>query len=181
MVLQTALALAGAALLVGHSPYKQWYAYRLQRLIVVASGTDARACRIADAVSERMLAQRPQSKAMAGEGRSVRDVVQMLRTHQLHVAVLDLPSALAAYAGHAQFEREGPLALRILVAFDDYLLVSLDDFPDDKAYEIAEASGQLPRSVRAAAHSGRSADASMIPLHPGALAFQQANPAQPAR
>jgi hypothetical protein len=179
--LQAALALASAAFLVGHSPYKQWYAYRSLRLIVVASATDVHACVIADAVSEQMLARHPESNAMSAQARSARDVVQMLRTHQLPVAVLDLPNAMAAYAGRGEFEREGALSLGILTAFDGYLLVCLEDFPQDKAYAIAEATALLPRSVGARVRSGEPSFVAAIPFHPGALAFQQANPAQPER
>jgi hypothetical protein len=99
----------------------------------------------------------------------------------LPVAVLDVPSAMAAYAGHGEFEREGALSLGTLTAFDGYLLVCLEDFPQDKAYAIAEATALLPRSVGAGARCGEPSFAAAIPLHPGALAFQQANPAQPER
>ena len=180
-VLQAALALAGAATLTAHSPYKQWYAYRAQRLIVVASASDAEACGIADAVSVQMLAQHPESKAMSAQARSARDVVQMLRTRQLEVAVLDLITATAAYAGSVPFEREGALALCALAAFPDYLLLSLDDFPEDKAYQIAQASIELPRAAQAALRTGRPPDVAAIPFHPGALAFQREHSAQPAR
>ena len=179
--LQAALALASAAFLTGHSPYKQWHAFRSQRLIVVASGADSEACRIADAVSERMLALHPESKAVSAQARSARDVVQMLRTHQLPVAVLDLPTAIAAYAGRGEFEREGALRLETLTAFDGYLLLCLEDVPEDKAYAIAEASARLPHSAQASAPISEASSAPAIPFHPGALAFQQANPAQPGR
>ncbi len=175
-IIQAALAAAGAALLSGHSPYKQWYVYRGKHLVVVASATDAEASRLADALAAQFAAEIPQSRAVAAEARSVRDVVQLLRTRQLPIGILARESAGAAYAGAIPFEVEGPLALRTMAEFEDYLLVVLDDFPEDKAFEIAGAAADLPRSQWPASRKQiPSSGAPAIPLHPGAIAFQQAH------
>ena len=105
----------------------------------------------------------------------MREVVQLLRTRQLPMGILDLESARAAYAGSAPFEREGPLALRALARFEGSLLVVLDDFPTDKAFEIAGAVAGLLRSQRPASEKRATSEVPDIPLHPGALAFQQAD------
>ena len=174
-ILQAALAVAGAVLLAGHSPYRQWYVYRGKHLVVVASATDAEASRLADALAAQLAAEIPQSQAVPAEARSIRDVVQLLRTRQLSIGILGTQSAGAAYAGSAPFEIEGPLALRTMAAFEDYLLVVLDDFPEDKAFEIAHAVAGLPRSQWPALRKPTASGAPVIPLHPGALAFQQAH------
>ena len=180
-ILQAALAVAGAALLSGHSPYKQWYAYRGKHLIVVASATDAEASRLADALAAQLAAEIPRSQAVPAEARSIRDVVQLLRTRQLPIGILGRESAGAAYAGGAPFEVEGPLALRTMAEFEDYLLVVLDDFPEDKAFEIAGAAAGLPRSQWPASRKQTASEAPVIPLHPGAIAFQQAHEPQTGR
>ncbi|HKB84060.1 MAG TPA: hypothetical protein VKD04_12780 [Burkholderiales bacterium] len=174
-IMQAALAVAGAALLSGHSPYRQWYAYRGKHLIVVASVTDAEASRLADALAARLAAAIPQSQAVPAEARSIRDVVQLLRTRQLPIGILGRQSAGAAFAGSAPFEVEGPLALRTMAEFEDYLLVVLEDFPEDKAFEIAHAVAGLPRSQWPALGKRTASEAAFIPLHPGALAYQQAH------
>jgi TRAP-type uncharacterized transport system substrate-binding protein len=174
-LVRAALAVAGAALLSGHSPYKQWYVYRGKHLIVVASATDAEGSRLADALAAQLAAELPQSQAVPAEARSVREVVQLLRTRQLQIGILDKEDAGAAYAGRAPFEREGPLALRRMAEFGDYLLVVLDEFPDDKAFEIAGAAAGLPRSLWPASRKQTAAEVPVIPLHPGAIAFQQAH------
>ena len=179
--LQAALAIAGAALLSGHSPYKQWYAFRSKHLIVVASATDTEASRLADALAARLAAEIPRSQAIPAEARSVRDVVQLLRTRQLPIGILGRESAGAAYAGGTPFEVEGPLALRTMAEFEDYLLVALDDFPEDKAFEIAGAAAGLPRSLWPASRKQITSEAPVIPLHPGAIAFQQAHEPQTGR
>lgn len=176
--MRAALAVAGAVLLSGHSPYKQWYAYRGKHLIVVASATDAEASRLADALAAQLAAEIPQSQAVPAEAQSVRDVAQLLRTRQLPIGILGRESAGAAYAGGAPFEVEGPLALRMLAEFEDYLLVVLDDFPEDKAFEIAGAAARLPRSQWPASRKQTTPEASVIPLHPGAVAFRQAHQRQ---
>ncbi len=172
-ILQAALAVAGAALLSGHSPYKQWYAYRGKHLIVVASATDAEASRLADALAAWLAAEIPRSQAIPAEARSVRDVVQLLRTHQLPIGILARQSAGAAYAGGAPFEVEGPLALRTMAEFEDYLLVVLADFPEDKAFEIAGAAAGLPRSQWPESRKQTTSESPVIPLHPGAIAFRE--------
>ena len=180
-IMQAALAVAGAALLSGHSPYRQWYAYRGKHLIVVASATDAEASRLADALAAQLAAEIPQSQAVPAEARSVRDVVQLLRTHQLPIGILGRESAGAAYTGSAPFAVEGPLALRTMAEFEDYLLVVLDSFPEDKAYEIAGAAAGLPRSQWPAPRKQAVSEAPVVPFHPGALAFQQAHESQAGR
>jgi TRAP-type uncharacterized transport system substrate-binding protein len=180
-ILQAALALAGAALLSGHSPYKQWYAFRSKHLIVVASATDSEALRLADVLAARLAAEIPRSQAIPAEARSVRDVVQLLRTRQLPIGILGRESADAAYAGGTPFEVEGPLALRTMAEFEDYLLVTLDDFPEDKAFEIAGAAAGLPRSLWPPSRKQITSEAPVIPLHPGAIAFQQAHEPQTGR
>ena len=180
-ILQAALVLTGATLLSGHSPYKQWYAYRGKHLIVVASATDAEASRLADALAAQLAAEIPQSQAIPAEARSVRDVVQLLRTRQLPIGILGRESAGAAYAGGTPFDVEGPLALRTMAEFEDYLLVVLDDFPEDKAFEIAGAAAGLPRSQWPASRKQTTSEAPVIPLHPGAIAFQQAHEPQTGR
>ena len=174
-ILQAVLAVAGAALLSGHSPYRQWYAYRGKHLIVVASATDAEASRLADALAAQIAAEIPRSQAVPAEARSIRDVVQLLRTRQLPIGILGRESAGAAYVGGAPFEVEGPLALRTMAEFEDYLLVVLDDFPEDKAFEIAGAAAGLPRSQWPASRKQIASGAPAIPLHPGAIAFRQAH------
>jgi hypothetical protein len=172
-IMQAALAVAGAVLLSGHSPYKQWYVYRGKHLVVVASATDAEASRLADALAAQLVAEIPQTQAVPAEARSTRDVVQLLRTRQLPIGILDSESAGAAYAGSGPFEIEGPLALRTMAEFEDYLLVVLEDFPEDKAVEIAAAAAGLPRSQWPAPRRQTSSVAAFIPLHPGAITFRQ--------
>src|SRR5581483_5680299 len=125
-IVKAALAIAGAALLSGHSPYRQWYAYRGKHLIVVASVADAEASRLADALAARLAAELPESHAVSAQAKSAREVVQLLRSRQLPAAVLDMQTAGVAYAGRPPFEREGPLELRKLAEFERHLLVVLD-------------------------------------------------------
>lgn len=180
-ILKAALAVAGAALLSGHSPYRQWYAYRGKHLIVVASVADAEASRLADAVAAQLAADVPESQAVSAQAKSAREVVQLLRSRQLPAAILDLSSAAAAYAGSAPFEREGPLALRKLAEFERHLLVVLDDFPEDKAFAIAGAAAALGQQRLPEAPKTANSQVSAIPLHPGALAFRQAHESHTGR
>ncbi|HZP92683.1 MAG TPA: hypothetical protein VFB20_07360 [Burkholderiales bacterium] len=179
-IVKAALAIAGAALLSGHSPYRQWYAYRGKHLIVVASVADAEASRLADALAARLAAELPESHAVSAQAKSAREVVQLLRSRQLPAAVLDMQTAGVAYAGRPPFEREGPLELRKLAEFERHLLVVLDDFPEDKAFAIAGAAAVLGQQRLPEAPKANS-QVSAIPLHPGALAFRQAHESHTGR
>jgi hypothetical protein len=67
--------------------------------------------------------------------------------------------------------------LRTLALMGARVLVVLDDFPADKAYDIARALADFPAGQPAAGAGGPAP----VPFHPGALAFREGRPAPPAR
>jgi hypothetical protein len=171
--LQTALAVAGAVLLAGHSPYRQWYAFRAKHWLIVAAHGDPQASRLADAVSERLAAQVPESQAMAAEAETERDVVQLLRSRQLELGILTVDAANDAWSGSGTARRDGPVPLRTLTAFGPHLLVALDDYSSDRTMQIVAALAGL-RWQDDPLPTPRPAHESHVPLHSGAARYQQA-------
>jgi hypothetical protein len=173
-LLQAALALASVALLSGHSPYRYWSALKASHWLVGAARDDAEASRLADAASALLAARVPQSQAMHVEAENDRDIVQLLRTRQLELAIMSIDAANDALLGNAGPVRESPMPLRTVVPFGPHLLVALEDYSTDKAARIAASLAGF-RWRDGSAPTRRSGPQSMVPLHAGAIRFKQAH------
>ena len=166
MLLRTALAMAGAVLLTGHSPYRQWYVFRARHWIVVAAHADPEASRLADLVSTELASRIPESHAMAAEAQNEREVVQLLRTSQLQLAILSPATAGDAVRGSGLFRTDGPVPLRSLRSFGSHLLVTVEDFPAERAAQIVAALDDVARE-NGGAPAEASTTGSPVPVHSG--------------
>jgi hypothetical protein len=179
VLLRVAVATVGFLLLSGHSPYKQWYVYRAQHLIIVTSEADPKAFPLADKIAKTIVAQMPESHAVAATAQTPVEITRLLRSHQLPVALLREDDAWAAYKGEGVFKREGPLPLRSLASFPPYVLTTLDDFPAQHAPRIAKALTDFKSDGEVAVPQS-SERRSSIPPHPGIAADTQAANMAPA-
>ena len=166
VLLRFAVAAVGFLLLSGHSPYKQWYAYRAKHLIIVTSEADPKAFPLADKIAKTIVAQIPESHAVAATAQTPVEIIRLLRSHQLPIALLRESDAWAAHEGKGVFKREGPLPLRSLATFPPYVLATLEDFPAQHAPRIARALADF-ESDGGGAVSQSSESRSSIPPHPG--------------
>jgi TRAP-type uncharacterized transport system substrate-binding protein len=157
-------------------PYRQWEVFRAVHLFVVTSSTDPQAGEVADQIAATLAARLPESKALAAEARDTSEVVQLLRSHQIPVALVTSDEADVVQSGAGDVARGGALALRVLAPMGTRLLVVLDDFPADKAYDIARALADFPAAQPVVAVG----EPARIPFHPGALAFREGRPAPAA-
>jgi uncharacterized protein len=96
-------AFAGWLLVSGHAPYRRWDLHRKQRLVIVTNGEDPSALRLGETVVRRRSLHLPGSRAMLATARSVLDVVRLLRSGQLEVAVLAAHDALGASEGLPEY------------------------------------------------------------------------------
>jgi hypothetical protein len=197
-------AAAGAALvLMGHSPYRQWQVYRQQRLIIVTSAERPEASAIGEALAALLATHLPDSRAMSARARDSVEIVKLLASGQLHLALLTPTEARQAFEGGGRFAEDGAVALRALASLGSHLFVCRADFPDARAYDLARTLGEhgrglgfrgapdgsgrgLERTAVAAAPGGRAepavtapgghGDPMPIPMHPGALEYYQGSP-----
>jgi hypothetical protein len=172
-LLEAALAIVSATLLSGHSPYRQWSALRAKHWLIVAARGDAEASRLANAAATLLAARLPESEAMAVEAENVREVVQLLRTRQLELAMMSIDAANDALQGSGTLVHDGSVPLRTVAPFGPHLLVALEDYATDKAARIAAALSGF-RWRDGSAPTRRSGPQSKVPLHAGTIRFKQA-------
>ena len=172
-LLQASLALAGAALVSGHSTSRPWSALQVKHWLIVAARDDAEASRLAGAAATLLAARLPESQALAVQAENDREVVQLLRAHQLSLAVLSIEAANDALQGGASPVHDSSVPLRTVAPFGAHLLVALEDYSTDKAAHIAAALAGF-RWRDGSAPTRRSGPQSKVPLHAGATRFKQA-------
>ena len=131
-----ALAVAAGGVL-GHSPYRQWQVYRKSRLIIVTSAADPASYRLGEAVAALLAREMPETRALATRAPDALQVVKLLASDQLEVAILAADDARAAADGRGRFASEGALPLRTLAVLGRHELVARADFPDARAEPIA--------------------------------------------
>ena len=165
------LGMAGV-LMSGHSPYRQWYVYRAQHLVVVADKARPGAFKLATAVASVIATRWPASRAVAAAVQTPVDVVKLLRSGQLPVGLLPLQEAQEAIEGRGRFADGDKVPLRAVAVLGGNLLVVLEGFERERARDIAQAVAEYEGSWPGAAKPARGP--APIPLHPGALDFYDA-------
>jgi hypothetical protein len=171
------LMVTGVGLLsMGHSPYRQWYVYRRLRLFILTSAADPESYPLGERVAALLAEHLPESRAMAARARDSVEIVKLIGSQQLDVALLSAVDARAALEGAGPFAEEGPLPLRALAVLGDYVLVCRDDFPPGNAYKIArtlaeQAARLAPRPVLSFADG-----AAPIPAHAGVVEYTERAP-----
>lgn len=175
LCLRVLCAGAAAWLLCGHSPYRQWDTYRKARLVLLVSAADDSSVRLAQALAGVFAQRLPQSRATYARSRDTNDVVRLLASRQLDLALLREADAIAAFTGAEPFADNGGIGLRTLAQLGEHVFVALDDVPDAAAYMLVEALSEHWRDIDAAfvrnASGPRPLHAPRVPLHPGAVAF----------
>ena len=119
--LLTRSLVASAFLLMGHTPYRQWQVFRKNRLVFVAAEADEVSLRLGNSIAEALAARLPQSKAMMATTATAVDVVSLLTSAQLDVALLTSDDAYEAVGGVGKFKGQ-PVPLRALAVFDPSVL-----------------------------------------------------------
>ncbi|HET7786622.1 MAG TPA: hypothetical protein VFL36_11680 [Myxococcales bacterium] len=157
------LVAAAAALLPGHSPYRQWYAYRAQHLVIVTDGARPGAPELASAVAAAVAAYRPETRAVPATARSPLEVVKLLVSGQLQVGLLPPSDALAAFEGRGRYAELGKVPLRAVGVAGEDVIVALDGFAAERACTIAKALRKSP----ARGPLANRGHAPPIPLHSG--------------
>jgi len=149
--LRLAGLVAAAGGVMGHSPYRQWQVYRKSRLIIVTSAAEPASYPLGDAIATLLARRLPDSPALAGRADDAREIVKLLSSSQLDLAILTAQDARDAHDGLGRFAAEGALPLRALAVFGPHLLVCRDDFPAATPQAIASTLAEHWRGAGAAA------------------------------
>jgi NMT1-like family len=142
---------AAAGGVMGHSPYRQWQVYRKSRLIVVTSAAEPASHPLGEAIASLLARHLPDSRALAGRAGDSLEIVKLLSSRQLDLAILTAPDARDAHDGRGRFAEDGALALRALAVLGAHLLVCRDDFPAATARAIAATLAEHWHGAAAAA------------------------------
>jgi len=169
-----ALSLLGVAavFLSGHSPYRQWYAYRAKHLVVVTDELRPGAFAIATAVAEAVAARWPETKSVAAAARNPVEVVKLLSTGQLQVGLLPPDVAVDAFEGRGRFADGGKVPLRAVAVVGGDLLVVVESCPVERVRGIAQALAESRAGGPLAAKRSLRGPAP-IPFHPGARDYYE--------
>lgn len=161
--------------LSAHSPYRQWEVYRKSRLVVLVSASEEPSVQLGTALAALYAERLPASKATLARAADTNDLVRLLASKQLDVALLREPDAFAVYSGTEPFTDNGKLPLRALATLGDYVFICRDDLPKPSAYMLAEALHAHWKVIDPAlvqqAKSPRPRKALRVPIHAGAMAF----------
>ena len=168
--LRLAGLVATAGGVMGHSPYRQWQVYRKSRLIIVTSAAEPASYPLGDAIATLLARHLPDSRALAGRAGDSLEIVKLLSSNQLDLAILTAQDARDAHDGLGRFAAEGALPLRALAVFGPHLLVCRDDFPAATAQAIASTLAEHWRGAGAAAAPTIPFHASLPPAFPDVAA-----------
>jgi TRAP-type uncharacterized transport system substrate-binding protein len=157
--------------LTGHSPYKQWDVFRKTRLVVLVNADDQSSVKLGTALAEFYAKQLPESRATFARAKNKHDMVRLLASKQLEVALLNENDAYAVLTGAEPYADNGKVPLRALAALGDYLFICREDLPPQSAQMLTEALADnwkdLASEIGQKTKGPKPAAASRIPLHPG--------------
>lgn len=161
--------------LTAHSPYRQWDVHRKARLVVLVSAAEPPSVTLGGMLASIYARRLPESRATMARARDTNDLVRLIASKQLDVALLRERDAYAAAAGEAPYADSGAPRLRVLAVLGDYVFVCREDLPVASAYMLTEALAERwrdidPALVRAAT-GPRPAGTLALPIHPGAQEY----------
>jgi NMT1-like family len=162
------VGLAGAACgVVGHSPYRQWLVYRKSRTIIVTSAADPASYPLGDGVATLLARHLPESRALAARAADSIEIVKLLGSEQLDLAILTADDARDAYQGRGRFAGEGAFPLRALAVLGSYLFVCREDFPAPTARVFASTLAEHWRGEGVSLAGPDAGPRAPIPFHAG--------------
>lgn len=138
--------------------------------MLLVSRADERSVELGRALAALYAARLPESRASVARARDDNDVLRLVSSRQLDVAILREERCAGADAA----------GIRALANLGEHLLLCRDDLPVPSAYLLAEALAEGWRELHPALVRGapgpRPGDKLAIPLHPGALEFYRDHP-----
>ena len=176
-LVSTGLAAAALLLASGHTPYRQWTVYRRRHLLIGTCRADPPSYPLGQRVAAVLAEGLPDSAARVSRAPDQWRLASLITTAQIDVILLSRRDAAALALGEKPFTDFGPVDLRCLYTFGDYLLLCRPDFPDRHAYLVTQTLDEHGREIPGA-RAAQVAEGP-VPIHPGALAYAKALPLPP--
>ena len=105
----------------------------------MAPNDDKRAGVVADGLAAFFATYWKDSRSASGRAQTAPELVKLLLTNQLDVAVFSQKDAASARAGQDRFAKQGPAALCALAVLKEHVLVTREDLLKPIAEKIIQA------------------------------------------
>ena len=125
-------------LLVGHSPWGQYHAYRQQHLLIMSTREDAPTYPFSKILIEVINQALPEASARPARARTFKRVQSLISTGQIPLVLLSKKNARAFINGTGPFRKFGKTKSFIIYNFGDLILLSESNFPNRHAWQLTK-------------------------------------------
>ena len=138
-------------LLVGHSPWGAYQAYRELHLLVMSTREDAPTYPFSKLLVKIINQELPEASARPARARTFKRVQSLFSTGQMPLVLLSKKNAKALIKGKGPFKKYGSANAQILYIFGDLVLLVQPNFPNRHAWlltnAIVQAVDKLPGAI----------------------------------
>jgi len=156
-------------LLVGHSPWGGYQAYRQQHLLLMSTREDAPTYPYSKILVEVLEEVLPEASARPARARTFKRVQSLFSTNQMPLVLLSKKNAIALINGEGPFNQYGSADAEVVYFFDDLILLAQPEFPNRFSWLLTEAiikaGSKLPGATSPLENE------KIIKIHPGTLMF----------
>ena len=125
-------------LLVGHSPWGGYQAYRQQHLLIMSTREDAPTYPFSKILVEIINQELPEASARPARARTFKRVQSLFSTGQMPLVLLSKKNARALINGTGPFRKYGKTKGFVIYNFEDLILLAEPNFPNRHAWQLTK-------------------------------------------
>ena len=125
-------------LIVGHSPWGQYHAYRQQHLLIMSTREDAPTYPFSKQLVKIINQELPEASARPARARTFKRVQSLLSTGQIPLLLLSRKNARALIQGIGPFKKFGKTRSFVIYNFGDLVLLAEPNFPNRHAWQLTK-------------------------------------------
>ena len=125
-------------LLVGHSPWGGYQAYRQQHLLIMSTREDAPTYPFSKILVKIINQELPEASARPARARTFKRVQSLFSTGQMPLVLLSKKNARALINGTGPFRKYGKTNGFVIYNFEDLILLAEPNFPDRHAWQLTK-------------------------------------------
>ena len=137
-ILRLASILFVYILIIGHSPWGQYQAYRQQHLLIMSTREDAPTYPLSKQLVKVINQELPEASARPARARTFKRVQSLLSTGQIPLLLLSKKNARALINGTGPFRKFGKTESFVIYNFGDLVLLSEPNFPNRHAWQLTK-------------------------------------------